>query len=62
MANFKKIHPKLSKYMQHGITECVDDLEYAEIVRLLAADEEQAAENNAAAQAASSLRLSDTQS
>lgn len=60
IANFKKIHPDLPEYLQQAITQYVDDLEYAEIVRLLAADEEQPASDDAA-QAASSLRLSDNQ-
>lgn len=40
MAFFEKLHPRLSAYLQEGIAKYVDDLEYAEIVRMLAADEE----------------------
>ncbi len=39
IANFKKIHPELSTFMQAGINQYVDDLEYAEIERMLAEDE-----------------------
>jgi hypothetical protein len=62
IANFKKIHPDLPEYLQEAITQYVDDLEYAEIVRLLAADEEQATRDNQPPKSAASLRLSDTQS
>jgi DNA-binding transcriptional MerR regulator len=40
IANFKKLHADLPEYLQEGITAYVDELEYAEIVRLLAEDEE----------------------
>lgn len=43
IATFKKIHPDLPGYLQEGITQYVDDLEYAEIKRMLAEDEEQSA-------------------
>ena len=39
IANFKKIHPDLGEYMREGINQYVDDLETAEIERMLAADE-----------------------
>lgn len=39
IANFKKLHPDLPAYLQAGIAQYVDDLEYAEIERLLAEDE-----------------------
>jgi MerR family transcriptional regulator, thiopeptide resistance regulator len=39
MATFQKIHPDLPAYLQTVITVYVDDLETAEIERLLAADE-----------------------
>lgn len=39
IANFKKLHPDLSEYMREAITQYVDDLEYAEIERMLAEDE-----------------------
>lgn len=42
IATFTKMHPELPAYLQQGITEYVDALEYAEIERLLAEDEEQA--------------------
>jgi MerR family transcriptional regulator, thiopeptide resistance regulator len=38
--NFQKIHPDLPQYLQDGITQYVDDLEYAEIERMLAEDEQ----------------------
>lgn len=38
-ANFKKMHPKLAEFMREGINQYVDDLETAEIERLLAEDE-----------------------
>lgn len=37
--NFDKIDPRLAEYMQQGINQYVDDLEYAEIERMLAEDE-----------------------
>jgi hypothetical protein len=40
MANFQKLHPNLPAFLQEAITEYVDQLEYAEIVRLLSEDEE----------------------
>jgi hypothetical protein len=40
IANFKKIHHGLPEYLQASIAQYVDDLEYAEIERLLAQDEE----------------------
>lgn len=43
MAFFQKIHPDLPAYLEETITQYVDDLEYAEIERMLAADEEQRA-------------------
>lgn len=39
MAFFEQIHPDLPAYLQTTITQYVDALEYAEIERLLAADE-----------------------
>jgi DNA-binding transcriptional MerR regulator len=39
IANFQKLHPDLPQYLQDGITQYVDDLEYAEIERMLAEDE-----------------------
>jgi DNA-binding transcriptional MerR regulator len=39
IANFKKLHPDLPAYLQAGINQYVDDLEYREIERLLAEDE-----------------------
>ena len=39
IANFGKIHPDLADYMRTGINQYVDDLEYAEIERMLAEDE-----------------------
>lgn len=41
IANFQKLHPDLPEYLHAGITQYVDDLEYAEIVRMLEADEAQ---------------------
>lgn len=41
IANFQKLHSDLPEYLTEGIEQYVDDLEYAEIERLLAADEEQ---------------------
>ena len=43
IANFKKLHPDLPEYLQEGINQYVDDLEYAEIARMLAEDEQKAA-------------------
>ncbi|MBA3874417.1 MAG: MerR family transcriptional regulator [Anaerolineae bacterium] len=37
--NFAKIHPDLGEFMREGINQYVDDLEYAEIERMLAEDE-----------------------
>lgn len=39
IANFKKMHPRLGEYIREAINQYVDDLEYAEIVRLLEEDE-----------------------
>jgi DNA-binding transcriptional MerR regulator len=39
IANFKKLHPDLPQYLQESILIFVDDLEYAEIERMLAEDE-----------------------
>jgi hypothetical protein len=39
MAFFQQIHPDLPAYLQMTITQYVDDLEYAEIERMLAEDE-----------------------
>ncbi len=39
MATFHKFHPDLPAYLQATITQYVDDLEYAEIERMLAEDE-----------------------
>ncbi|MBI1276834.1 MAG: MerR family transcriptional regulator [Anaerolineaceae bacterium] len=41
IANFSKIHPELAEYMKSGINQYVDDLEYAEIERMLAEDDAQ---------------------
>ncbi len=41
IANFSKIHPQLGEYMRESINQYVDDLEYAEIERMLADDEAQ---------------------
>ena len=38
ITNFAKIHPQLAEYMREGINQYVDDLEYAEIERMLAED------------------------
>ncbi|MBZ0293100.1 MAG: MerR family transcriptional regulator [Anaerolineae bacterium] len=43
IANFKKIHPDLPEYLSASVAQYVDDLEYAEIERMLAEDEERAA-------------------
>lgn len=40
IANFAKVHPQLASFMQTAINQYVDDLEHAEIVRLLAEDEQ----------------------
>ena len=40
IANFQKLHPDLPQYLEDSITQYVDDLEYAEIERMLAADGE----------------------
>src|SRR5689334_12441486 len=40
MANFQKIHPDLPQYLQESIAEYVDQLETAEIARMLAEDED----------------------
>ncbi len=42
MANFQKMHPDLPEYLQESITQYVDDLEYAEIERMIAEDEAKA--------------------
>lgn len=39
IANFAKIHPDLGEFMKTGINQYVDDLEYAEIERMLAEDQ-----------------------
>ncbi len=39
IANFKKLHPDLPAFLQETITQYVDDLENAEIERMLAEDE-----------------------
>ena len=39
IANFQKIHPRLPEYLQEAIAQYVDDLETAEIERMLAEDE-----------------------
>jgi DNA-binding transcriptional MerR regulator len=39
IANFQKMHVDLPAYLQEAITQYVDDLEYAEIERMLAEDE-----------------------
>jgi MerR family transcriptional regulator, thiopeptide resistance regulator len=41
-AFFQKIHIDLPAYLQEGITHYVDDLEYTEIERMLAEDQERA--------------------
>jgi DNA-binding transcriptional MerR regulator len=38
-ANFKDMHPELAEYMKEAINHYVDELEYAEIERMLAEDE-----------------------
>jgi len=38
IANFKKLHPDLPQYLQDSITQYVDDLETAELERMLAED------------------------
>ncbi len=42
VANFAKVHPQLASFMQTAINHYVDALEHAEIVRLLAEDEQRA--------------------
>ncbi|MBC6957423.1 MAG: MerR family transcriptional regulator [Chloroflexi bacterium] len=42
-ANFAKVHPELAGFMQSAINQYVDDLEHAEIVRLLAGESGQGA-------------------
>jgi MerR family transcriptional regulator, thiopeptide resistance regulator len=39
IANFTKLHPDLPQYLQDSITQYVDDLETAELERMLAEDE-----------------------
>jgi MerR family transcriptional regulator, thiopeptide resistance regulator len=39
IANFKKLHPRLGEYVREAINQYVDDLETAEIARMLAEDE-----------------------
>lgn len=39
IANFKRLHPDLPEYVSVGITQYVDDLEDAELQRLMAEDE-----------------------
>jgi MerR family transcriptional regulator, thiopeptide resistance regulator len=39
IANFKKIHPDLGEFVKAGIAQYVDDLETAELERMLADDE-----------------------
>lgn len=39
IANFAALHPDLPAYLQEAITHYVDELEYAEIARMLAEDE-----------------------
>ena len=39
MANFEKLHPDLPTYLQEAITQYVDDLEDAELRRMLAEDD-----------------------
>lgn len=39
MKTFADLHPDLPPYLEEGITQYVDDLEYAEIERMLAEDE-----------------------
>jgi hypothetical protein len=41
MANFQELHPELPVYLYEAIHQYVDDLEYAEIERMLAEDEAQ---------------------
>jgi len=47
IANFKKLHPDLPGYLQAAITQYVDDLEEAELARLLAADQSKANKGDA---------------
>src|SRR5258708_32618834 len=44
IANFKKLHPDLPAFLQETISQYVDDLENAEIERMLAEDEAKKAE------------------
>lgn len=44
--NFQKLHEDLPAYLQEGIIQYVDDLETAEIERLLAEDDEQDADTH----------------
>lgn len=39
MANFEKIHPELPAYLEQAITQYVDDLETAELERMLAEED-----------------------
>lgn len=39
IANFAQLHPDLGEYMKEAITHYVDELEYAEIERMLAEDD-----------------------
>lgn len=45
IANFQKLHTDLPDYLAEGIEQYVDDLEYAEIERLLAEDEAQSGQH-----------------
>lgn len=45
IANFQKLHPGLPPYLQAAITQYVDDLEHAEIVRMLAENEAHSTSN-----------------
>jgi hypothetical protein len=40
IANFKKMHPKLAEFVREGINHYVDELETAELERMLAEDEQ----------------------
>jgi DNA-binding transcriptional MerR regulator len=44
IANFQKLHVDLPQFLQDSITQYVDDLEYAEIERMLAEDEQKRAQ------------------
>ena len=46
MANFEKIHPNLPAFLETAITHYVDELETAELERMLAEDEEQQKREN----------------